>query len=353
MKRRWIFALLVVAFIWIVVSRYSQIDQLRRTLQNGRWEWVALATLAECLFFVVYSASYHAAFNIVGVKSRTRDLLPILLSSWFMNLVAPSAGAAGMALFVEDLRHHGQPPARSAAGVLLQLTSDFAAITIILVFGLVYLFFQHDLELYEIVASAILFTITAGLTGILLLGLYHPIFLHKVLHRIQRTLNWVFGILHASAELAENWAERNAAEFSDAAGLAASNPEGLARAVAVAFSARAVEITALAMLFNAFNHPIQFGPLVAGYAMGILFLIVSITPMGVGVVEGIMSLVYTSLGIPSAVATTVVLAFRGLAFWIPLLLGFILLRRAKTFKAEKRPKVKQPDATGEKVQTRK
>jgi len=39
---------------------------------------------------------------------------------------------------------------------------------------------------------------------------------------------------------------------------------------------------------------------------------------GIGVVEGIMTLVFTSLGIPAAVAATVTLAFRGLTFWLPM-----------------------------------
>ena len=38
----------------------------------------------------------------------------------------------------------------------------------------------------------------------------------------------------------------------------------------------------------------------AGYAMGFVFWVVSPTPQGIGVVEGVMALVYTSLGVPAA-----------------------------------------------------
>ena len=72
-------------------------------------------------------------------------------------------------------------------------------------------------------------------------------------------------------------------------------------------------------------------PLVAGYAMGILFWNVSPVPQGIGVVEGVMVLVYTSLGINGFVAASIVLAFRGLNFWLPMLLGFILLKQVKIF----------------------
>jgi uncharacterized membrane protein YbhN (UPF0104 family) len=62
---------------------------------------------------------------------------------------------------------------------------------------------------------------------------------------------------------------------------------------------------------------------------------VAITPQGVGVVEGGMALAYTSLGIPGPVAAAVVLGFRGLNVGLnvglPVLAGFLLLRRNRLF----------------------
>jgi hypothetical protein len=47
-------------------------------------------------------------------------------------------------------------------------------------------------------------------------------------------------------------------------------------------------------------------------------------------------LVFTSLHIRGEIATTVVLAFRGLAFWLPLGIGFFMLHRVQSFKAPKK-----------------
>jgi phosphatidylglycerol lysyltransferase len=110
-----------------------------------------------------------------------------------------------------------------------------------------------------------------------------------------------------------------------------AHPGRLSRTLAVALSAHLVDLASLYVLFLAFHEPVGIGVLVAGYAMGMLFWIVSITPQGIGIVEGMMALVYTSLGVPAAQATVVALAFRGLTFWLPLLIGFILLRQVKTF----------------------
>ena len=41
MKRRWIFWLLVVLFLWVVISRFSEIEKLAETLSGEQWQWVA------------------------------------------------------------------------------------------------------------------------------------------------------------------------------------------------------------------------------------------------------------------------------------------------------------------------
>jgi glycosyltransferase 2 family protein len=78
-------------------------------------------------------------------------------------------------------------------------------------------------------------------------------------------------------------------------------------------------------LFVAFQQPISYGTLIAGYAMGILFAIVSPTPQGIGIAEGIVPLVLAPLGIPFDKAVVTVLAFRSLSLWLPLLIGFLVL----------------------------
>ena len=90
------------------------------------------------------------------------------------------------------------------------------------------------------------------------------------------------------------------------------------------------------MLFLAFIQPVGIGALVAGYAVGDLFRIVSITPQGIGFVEGMMTLTFTSLSIPGEVAATVALVFRGLTFWLPLLLRFFAVLRMRTVGKDQR-----------------
>lgn len=331
MKRRWILLALTVLFLWVVVSRFTELEQLKNTLRQGQWILLFAALVSQAIYFIVFTASYQAAFATLDIHTRTRDLIPVTLGALFVNMVVPAGIAGGTALFAQDLARRGKPATRTATGVLLQLIADFSAFCFILVPGLIYLFFEHDLKAYEIAAAIILLLMTVGLSTILLLGIWKPIWLHRIFDLFQRAANRLSERLRHSAILSEDWAQKNAEEFNRAAMAVTGHPSRLIRTIGVALLAHLLDITTLYILFRAFNQPIGLSTLIAGYAMGILFWIVSITPQGIGVVEGVMALTFTSLGISGAVATTVVLAFRGLTFWIPMLLGFLAVQRMRMF----------------------
>ncbi|MGE5251150.1 MAG: flippase-like domain-containing protein, partial [Bacteroidota bacterium] len=336
MKTRWILLILTVLFLWALVSRFTQLEQLKNTLQHGQWTWILAALVSQVLYFAVFTASYQAAFATLDIQTRTRDLIPVTLGALFVNLVVPAGIAGGTALFAQDLRRRGQPATRTATGILLQLAADFAAFTFILIPGLIYLFIEHDLKTYEIIAALLLLLLTTGLSGVLLLGIWSPSRVHRIFELLYRTANWLSYRARHAPILAEDWAQKNAAEFEQAALAAAGHRPRLIRTVGAALLAHLIDIATLYILFLAFNQPISPGVLVAGYAMGVLFLVVSITPQGIGIVEGVMALTFTSLGITGAVATTVVLAFRGLTFWIPMLLGFFAVQRMGMFSPPQR-----------------
>ncbi|MBE0699479.1 MAG: flippase-like domain-containing protein, partial [Anaerolineaceae bacterium] len=65
---------------------------------------------------------------------------------------------------------------------------------------------------------------------------------------------------------------------------------------------------------------------IAGLSIAQLFLIVSPTPAGIGIVEGILAISLRTLGIALEDATVVTLAYRGFSFWLPLLVGMVTIR---------------------------
>ena len=84
----------------------------------------------------------------------------------------------------------------------------------------------------------------------------------------------------------------------------------------------------LFLIFMAFEQPFSVGTLTAGFSIGVLFQIVSPTPMGIGIVEAAMTFALTSLTVPIEAASVITIVFRGFTLWLPLLYGFFALQMA-------------------------
>jgi phosphatidylglycerol lysyltransferase len=331
MKRRWLLWILVIVFVWVVFSHFAELKTLATTLAQGKWQWVALALLLQIGYYILYTALYQAAFATVEVRSRVWQLLPVVLGALFINVVAPTGGTAGNVLFLDDATRRGESPARTAAGVLLALAADFVMFALVLLVGLLFLLINHDLQTYEIVGAVILFVLIAALGSVLLLGLWRPTLLRTLFGWLQRAVNGLAARLKRSPFLAKDWAESTAAEFTDASTAIAAHPNRLLGTLGIGLLEQICDVASLYALCLAFYGPVSLGVVVATYGIGVLFWIVAITPGGIGVVEGVMPLVFISLDVPGAAASVITLAFRGLSFWLPVFLGFLLLRQIKTF----------------------
>jgi uncharacterized protein (TIRG00374 family) len=88
----------------------------------------------------------------------------------------------------------------------------------------------------------------------------------------------------------------------------------------------ALLLCVLAFTFLTLGTPFTIGTLVAGFAISYLFLIVSPTPSGLGVMEGVMTLVLTTLGVKLEAAALITLTYRFITFWFPLMVGAVAFR---------------------------
>ncbi len=333
--RHWLFLLVLIAFVWLVLSNLTEIERLSRMILRASWQLVVIAALLQVIYYVLCSALYQAAFASVELESNVFELLPVVLASLFINVIAPIGGMAGIALFADDAALRGRSPARAAAGMLLVTLVSFIAFSIILISGLSYLFLLKHLSQYQVLAAIILLLSTLVLGAFLLLAHWWPRLLETLLGSVQSAVNWFTSWFRRQSPLASNWAAKNTTEFIAASRAIGHHHWSLGRALLIALLAHLISMASLYVIFLSFNYPITFPVLVAGYSMGILFAIVSPTPQGIGIVEGVMPAVFRSLKVRGRIAIFTTLTFRGLNFWIPLAIGFFLLRHIRSFRSRK------------------
>lgn len=327
LRRRWPLWLLLGGVLLFAATRFVELKELGATLREGEWQWMAAAVVLQAAYYLLYAVLYRAGYATVGVASRVRELIPVMMASIVVGTFVPAGGLSAAAVMVDDAARRHQSAARAAEGVLLVWVAGVAMALPLLAVGIGYLRSRGALVAYEWVAALIFVFYTAALFAMLFLAKWRPGWLRAALGWVQGLIGAILARLHRPG-LPEDWAERNAGEAAGAASAIAARPHLLGVTLAVALGTHLLNLASLAAIFLAFDHPPAFGALSAAYTLGFVLAVISIIPFDLGVLAGAMTLVYTSVGVPVARALVISVAFRGINAWLPVALGFLLVRRA-------------------------
>lgn len=322
--RRWVWIAVLLGITLLVSSRFTDARDLIQTLSGGIWQWIALGVAIHVAYFCLYGFLYQAGFKTVGIQARAGQLIPVVAASVFANAVAPIGGMGGGALFLSYLVRRGQSAARGTIGLILVVLADLVTLIPFIIFSLVYLGRQGVLALYDTLAGGLFAIFVLILAGMVVAAGWRITYVQRVLTWSKRVVDWAGSRLGKAGILGDDWVEGTANDLADASRAIVGHPRQLAITVTWGFVVHLVNLVGLYAFFLAFRQPVTLSGLVASFSLGIVFFVVAIIPQGVGAVEGIMSLILTSLGVPSTKAITIVLAFRGVNFWLPMAIGLLV-----------------------------
>jgi uncharacterized protein (TIRG00374 family) len=243
-----------------------------------------------------------------------------------VNIVAPSAGMGGMVVFMSNAQRNGFSRGKITVASMLYILLDYIAFLVVLTLGLIVLFRRNDLDASEIAASAVIFSIAAALGFLMYLGSRSAIALGNALAWMARIVNRVAHPFIHREYLSEARAHEFARDMADDLKSLPERPRSLMLPLAYAFANKSLLMCILISIFLAFQVPFTAGTIIGGFAISYLFLIVSPTPSGIGIVEGVMPLALSSLRVPWSQAVIITLAYRGITFWVPLGVGALAFR---------------------------
>jgi uncharacterized protein (TIRG00374 family) len=307
MWRRILYFLFTILIIWYFARNWQELAQIGHDIRHGVWYWVLAAALSQVIHYFFHMLAVKRSFAALNHHRKGRELALVTLAALAVNVVAPSMNVSGMAYLVDDAQRRGFPTAASllAAGVT------------VLVDGTVFIVFA------VVVAVALLITgglSTAFLVGIsVLMGLVAFFialiaYFWKRPHGVRPWLR-IFG-----KDRAELWSR----EWLEVTQLGISFKK-IKPVIGCEILAHLFNFGSLIFAFAAFGIPaLTLKPAIA-YTVGVLFVILSPTPMGIGFAESGMTVAMVGQGVPLAAASAITLVYRGFAFWIPFIIGGIIL----------------------------
>ncbi|MEW2246394.1 YbhN family protein [Streptomyces sp. NPDC058733] len=266
-------------------------------LRTAEWPWLAAAAGATCLTWV--AASFTRQGAVVERLPRLR-LLATQFAAGAANHLLPTGLGAG-AVNLRFMTVCGVPLARSSAALALYLLAECVGRLVLLAALLIA--FPGALHLGTLVPEDALLPLGAAVAALAVTA-------GLVLACVRRLRTAARGFLRT------------------ALGEARSVHARPARALALwggSLAFPALQASGLVLVGQALDLPVAPAHIAVAYLAATVAVALVPTPGGLGSVEAALVVALVAAGGPAAVATAVVLAYRILTVWLPLLPGAVTL----------------------------
>ncbi len=309
-----LFVVSTVAFLYFVLPRLLGLQETWNRIQHGNAWWLALGVVLELCSFLGYVALFRAVFIREESLIDWRESYQITMAGLAATRLFASAGAGGIALTAWALRRAGLP-ARTVASRMIAfmvlLYGVYMGTVVLVGLGL----FTGLLPGPAPFAITMIPAIFATLVIVLFL----------VVSLLPRDLErWV--TRYTDGDHFRGRMARRLATAPAAAGAGVRTAISLLRSrdphLLGALAWWGFDISVLWACFHAFGAAPPQAVIVMAYFVGMLGNTLPL-PGGIGGVDGGMIGAFSAFGVPVEVSVVSVLAYRGIAFWLPTLPGIV------------------------------
>jgi len=319
----------LVAGIIFIITQIQDFGSILETIQRSKLRYLFAAIIVESIWLVNVAALYRTIYRVIGIKESLKQMILIAAAANFVNVVTPTAGVGGMAVFISEARRKDYSSGKTTVASAMYILFDYIAFLSVLALGLIVLFRRDQLQMTEIIATGILVLIAGTIAALLYLGMYSEEKLGrflawggKMVNKLVRPFRRNKTGDYLSIDRAYTFAHDIAEGMRELQG----KPRELVFPSLLALNSKVLLILVLFFVFLAFGVPPSFGTLIAGFSIAFLFMIVSPTPNGVGFVESALTLTLASFYIPLSDAAVIAITYRGVTYWLPILFGFVAMR---------------------------
>jgi uncharacterized protein (TIRG00374 family) len=299
---------------FILLPQITSLEESIRVLRSMSPWLVGLALFAQIGSYVGRGYLIKAIIELGKARLSLGRGVSIAFAAGSVRLVGGWVGAAAATYrWIEK----GEDTSKEVvlAGILPPFLNEIMLVLITII-GLVYLLIDYDLSRMKV--AGICLSLALVILGLLVI-------VYAVQHRaavepfVLRSVDRVMHVLRRTYDPA---VIRKAIEDLHQ-GLALLNNKGWIRPALGAAMNVGFDMLSLYFLFLAAGYRIHPGVLVAGFGLAYLLgKVAYISPGGVGLIEGGMAAIYSSLGVPASIGLVVILSYRLFSFWIPTVFGF-------------------------------
>ncbi|MCP8891635.1 lysylphosphatidylglycerol synthase transmembrane domain-containing protein [Sphingomonas faeni] len=305
-----------IAVVIGAVARIGDLAAFAALLRRARPGWLMVAAVLQAATYLCVASGWKFVLAAAGSPRSFRRLYPIAIGKLFADQVVPVAGMGGNLFVVERLTALAVDRGVAVAALLISMTGFYAAysacalgmLTLLWSKGIASLWMTGFVLVFQVVALAI-----PGLAIWIRQRGQRP--LSPVLSRFAVVRNLLLIVAEAPKSLLVNRAL-------------------IGRAVAANGLVFFLDAASLLVCFRALGQDVSFSVTFVAVVVASMIATLGPIPLGLGTFEAGATGMLSLMGVSVEAALAATLLLRVFTLWLPLLPGYLLIRRVLRTKGE-------------------
>lgn len=312
-----VFALLVVA-LYFLLPRLVDAEGTLELITGANWWLLLLAVLLEVMAILAYANLTRFILRVLAIRLRLIDVLSITLSSLAVSHIFSAGGAGGWVVTYNALMKRRVPHGLIFVAIAAQQFFNYVVLWFVFAFALIYLVVRGQ-SIMAYGGGILVIALILGLTG-------YGIYLYTHRSRMRLRVGQIAALANRIARrevINENHIDGWLDNLFAGMRRMTSHRHAIPKTAAQACGFWLFDMLGLWVVFMAFGHGIGLSSVAVCYVVAYAIGTLAPTPGGLGAIEGLLIALFVSFGVPSATAVTVVLVYRLINFWLPILPGLV------------------------------
>jgi len=311
-------ALLCVSGVWLLLAKSGDLLGAIGSVASLGPEFLPVGLGLVAIGVINRGVQARAAHRLVGVPARIGRMVKLSASSYATNKVVRSAGAAGLVPYLANGRRQGHQRAKIVAAYMTMKFAETISLCSLIALGVFVggaSGVLHGAVLYGAIASVLYaLAVSAGLV-VLVTNRSAADTCAKVFRSVSSWVRTVLRRPHAEPGVAL------APELADTIARIRADSTLATPLVATAFIGKVVGVASLALVLGGFGVRLGLATVVVIYTLTLMASMLGPLPAGIGAAEASLGALLVAQGVAAPSAAGVVVAFRLLDLWLPLIVG--------------------------------
>lgn len=310
---RWLVGLALAALVFYALAgRTGELSGASRYLVDVKWGWLVPAVVVEAASYVAFAAASQWLLRAGGLRVGLRTMTNITVVATTITNSLPAGPLVATVFQYRQYRRRGADDVLSAWALAGMLVAASVSLAVFAAGGVALAGAGGtSFDLLVPIVTVLAITVVIG-----------ALFIH------QRSMVWLLERFRRLLNGRErSWARLGASQLERVATRLTAFRLSPTEAVAVLVFSLAnwvLDCACLACSFRALGVGIPWKGLGLAYGAGQLAVNLPVTPGGLGVVEGSLTIALVAFGGSKVATVAVVLLYRILSFWLELPVGWTL-----------------------------